>query len=30
VHDLEELVTQQLQSFNGRPIEINNGLLIAV
>ena len=30
VHDLEKLVTQQLQSFTGRPIEIKNGLLMPV
>jgi hypothetical protein len=30
VHDLEKLVTQQLQSFTGRPIESKNGLLMPV
>ena len=30
VHDLEKLVTQQLQSFTGRPIEIKNGLLMPI
>jgi hypothetical protein len=30
VHDLEKLVTNQLQSLTGRPIEIKNGLLMPV